>query len=204
MDIFYYSNYCKHSSKIIQFLVKANLVDSLSCICVDKLKKNPNTNQMMIVLENGNMVPLPPNVHEVPSLIAVNKSYQLILGDDIIKYFEPKVKEKLSSQNFEVGEPVGFPISMISGSGGSNIVSEQYTNYNMTPQELSSKGNSSNRQLYNYVPYDQNNNPIETPPDTYRPDKIASGVTIENLEQQRNSEIPQFNKNPLYQYQTTK
>jgi len=159
---------------------------------------------MMIVLENGNMVPLPPNVHEVPSLIAVNKSYQLILGDDIIKYFEPKVKEKLSSQNFEVGEPVGFPISMISGSGGSNIVSEQYTNYNMTPQELSSKGNSSNRQLYNYVPYDQNNNPIETPPDTYRPDKIASGVTIENLEQQRNSEIPQFNKNPLYQYQTTK
>jgi hypothetical protein len=41
---------------------------------------------------------------------------------------------------------------------------------------------------------------IPTPPDTYRPDKIASGVTIETLQMQRNTEVPAQNQAPLYQY----
>ena len=37
------------------------------------------------------------------------------------------------------------------GSDGSNIVSEQFTYYNMTPEELSAKGKGGQRQMYNYV-----------------------------------------------------
>ena len=36
MDIFYYSNYCKHSQRVLQFLVKGGLVDKISFICIDK------------------------------------------------------------------------------------------------------------------------------------------------------------------------
>jgi hypothetical protein len=189
MDILYYSNYCKHSQKILQFIVKGNLTNQISCICIDKRTRDPKTNQTRIVLENGNTIPMPPNVHSVPALLLVNKNYQLVLGDDIIHHYEPKIREQLSSANFGNGEPLGFSINSISGSGGSNIVSESYTNYDLTPEELSAKGRSERRQMYNYVSASSDNNFIQTPPDTYRPDKLSSNVTIDMLQQKRNTEV---------------
>jgi hypothetical protein len=41
--------------------------------------------------------------------------------------------------------------------------------------------------MYNYTPLDQNGT-IETPPDTYSPDKIGN-VSLEQLQQQRNQDI---------------
>jgi len=199
-DIFFYSNYCKHSSNVLQFLVKSNLTKNINCYCIDNRKLNPKTNQIMIYVgedSNRKSIPLPPNIHFVPSLLAVKKNYQLILGDDIIQYYEPKVKEQLSSSNFGYGEPMGFSIN---STGGSNIVSEQYTFYNATPQELSAKGQGGNRQMYNYVPASQETFVIPTPPDTYKPDKLSGSVTIESLQQQRNSEVPQ--QSPMVNYQT--
>lgn len=201
-DILYYSNYCKHSKKILDFLVKGGIAESLSCICIDKRTRDTRTNQIVVVLENGKQALLPPNVKLVPSLLLVNANYKLVLGSDIIKHFEPKIKEKLASANFGNGEPLGYAINAASGSGGSNIVSEQFTYYNMTPEELSAKGAGGRRQLYNYVPVETGSNFIQTPPDTYRPDKIASGVTIETLQEQRNADVPQRNAAPQFEYQS--
>jgi hypothetical protein len=201
-DILYYSNYCKHSKKILDFLVKGGIVESLSCICIDKRTRDTRTNQIVVVLENGKQALLPPNVKSVPALLLVNSNYKLVLGNEIIKYFEPKIKEKLASANFGNGEPLGYAINAASGSSGSNIVSEHFTYYNMTPEELSAKGAGGRRQMYNYVPVTQDTNFIQTPPDTYRPDKIASGVTIETLQEQRNAEVPQKNQAPQFEYQS--
>jgi hypothetical protein len=77
----------------------------------------------------------------------------------------------------------------MSSSGGTNIISEQYTMYNMTPEELSSKGKGGNRQMYNYVSAGDEIKFIETPADTYRPDKLSSSVTIDTLQQQRMDEV---------------
>jgi hypothetical protein len=89
------------------------------------------------------------------------------------------------------GEPMAFSIG---GGGGSmsNVVSEKYTSVDLTPEELSAKGMSNNRELLNYVPADHSNFTIPTPPDNYRPDKIGSGVSLDDLQQKRNSEITQF------------
>lgn len=204
-DILFYSNYCKHSSKILQFLVKSNLTKNINCYCIDNRKLNPKTNQTIIYVgedSNRKAVPLPPNIHSVPSLISVKKNYQLILGDDIIQYYEPKVKEQLSSTNFGYGEPMGFSINNLSGSGGSNIVSEQFTFYNASPVELSAKGQGGNRQMYNYVSASQEGSVIPTPPDTYKPDKLSGSVTVESLQQQRNNDVPQQNQSPMVSYQT--
>jgi hypothetical protein len=199
MDILYYSNYCKHSKKVIEFVAKGGLADSLSCICIDKRKRDPNTNQVVVYLENGQQAILPPNIQSVPVLLLVNQKYKMVLGTDIIRHFEPAMKEKLASANFGNGEPLGYSIGG-SGGGGSNIVSEHFTYYNMTPEELSAKGQGGRRQMYNYVPASQPIMAINTPADTYRPDKVDSDMTIGKIQEQRNSDVPQQNSAPLYQY----
>ena len=194
MDILYYSNYCKHSQKILQFITKGNLTNDLNCICIDKRTKDPRTNQIYIVLENGKQLLLPPNIHSVPSLLLVNQNYKVIQGEEIIKHFEPKIRKKFQNMNESLGgEPAAFMFS--NSSSNANIVSEQYTYYNATPEELSAKGNGGNRQMYNYVRADMDTNPIHTPNDTYKPDKVSGEVTIDKIEQQRNSDLPKLNAN---------
>ena len=110
MDILYYSNHCKHSQKVLQFLVKGNMADKLNFICIDKRVRDAQNNQMYIVLENGKRVTMPPNLHSVPALLQVKQNYSIILGDDIIKYVTSNPKtvfedslfsdvKKLMSQN---------------------------------------------------------------------------------------------------------
>ena len=94
-------------------------------------------------------------------------------------------------------------MSVMSGSGGSNIISEQFTYFNMSPEELSAKGRGGNRQMYNYVTVGNDSNYIQTPPDTYKPNKLSNGITIESLQQQRNMDIQppqQPQTQPQFQY----
>jgi len=200
MDNLYYSNYCKHRKKVLDFLSKSGIAEKLNCICIDKRKRDPNTNQMLIHLDDGKQVLMPPNLSSVPALLLINKGYSLVLGSDIIQHYEPEVKKKLESANFGDGEPSSYTIQ--SSSGGSNIVSEQFTFYDMSPDELSAKGAGGQRQLYNYVPVANSNNAIDTPPDSYKPDKVSNEVTIDTLQQQRNADVPMKNSTPQYQYQT--
>lgn len=187
MDILYYSNYCKHCQKLIQTLVKGNMADKISFICIDKRKIDPKTYQTYILLENGTSVVLPPNIHSVPSLLLVNKNYKVILGDDILKHYHPQIKASNDNATGFHGEPSAFQLGTTSG--GMNIVSEQYTMYNMTPEELSAKGSGENRQMYNYVSANDDIKLIPTPPDNYRPDKVSSNITIDTLQQQRMDEV---------------
>jgi len=189
MDILYYSNYCKHSQKVIQFLAKNNFTNKLNFICIDKRKRDPQTNQTNIELENGKTVILPPNIHSVPSLLLVKQNYRVVLGDEIIGIFQPKVQEENSEATQQQGEPAGYHLTP--STSGMNIVSEQYTYYNMTPEELSAKGKGGNRQMYNYVLANHTPSIIHTPPDNYRPDKLSNGVTLDTLQQKRNEEISQ-------------
>lgn len=201
MDVLYYSNYCKHSEKVIKFLSKGGLTNDINAFCIDKRTRDPKTNQTVILLEDGKKALLPPNLQSVPALLLINDNYKLILGDDIIKHFEPMMKEKLASADFGSGEPIGFAMQDFSGSTKSNIVSEQFTYYNLTPEELSAKGVGGRRQMYNYVTAKQDQMFIETPPDEYRPNKLDENVTVDSLQQQRNMDVPVSNA-PQFQYKT--
>ena len=187
MDILYYSNYCKHSQKLIQTLVKSNMSDKLSFICIDKRTRDDKTNQTYITLENGGKVILPPNIQSVPSLLLIKHGYKVLVGDDIIKHYHNTLKTVNSKPLVQVEEPSAFYLGKTSG--GSNIMSEQYTMYNLTPEELSAKGTSGKRQLYNYVSANDNIQFIHTPEDTYQSDKISTDITIDKLQQQRLDEI---------------
>ena len=186
MDTLYYSNYCKHSQRILQFLVKGNLVDKLSFLCVDKRERDPRTNQTFIILEDGKRVILPPNIQSVPTLLLVRQGHRVILGENIIQYFQEDANKETKRRMLEKKiEPIGISLT----SAQANIYSEPYTNYDLTPEELSAKGNSGRRSMYNYVSASEEIIGIYTPPDTYQPDKVGEGVTVDSLQQQRMDEI---------------
>ena len=162
--------------------------DKLNFICIDKRVKDAQNNQTYIVLENGKRISMPPNLHSVPALLQVKKNYNIILGEDIIKYLKPHIQAQTQHATSTDGEPSGFHLQP--SNMGMNIVSEQYTMYNMSSEELSTKGKGGNRQMYNYMPATHDSqNSIPTPPDTYRPDKVASNVTIDVLEQKRQKDV---------------
>jgi hypothetical protein len=190
MDILYYSNYCKHCQKLLQTLVKANMSSKISFICIDKRVNDPKTNQTYIVLENSSRVIMPPNIHSVPSLLLIKQNYKVLMGDEILKHYHPEMKALNQVAQKNNGEPMAYPL--LSSSGGTNIMSEQYTMYNMTPEELSAKGKGGSRQMYNYVSAGDDIKFIETPADTYRPDKLSNNVTIDTLQQQRLDEVAQI------------
>jgi len=188
MDTLYYSNYCKHSQYVLKYLVKQNLVSRLNFICIDKRFRDPNNNQTYIQLENGQQVILPPNIQNVPSLLLVKQNYSVVTGEDILRHFQPKANQISQAVNINNGgEPTG--VSLNHSNYGTNILSEQYTFYNLTPEELSAKGNGGRRQMYNYVPASQELLTIQTPDDNYQPDKVSTSLTIDVLQQNRNKDI---------------
>ena len=194
MDVLYYSTNCKFSQKVIQHIAKTGLIDKISCICIDKRQRDHNNNNVIISLENGKKILLPPNIQSVPALLRVNKNYTVLLGDSqIIEYINTQYgKQQMSSPILESnGEPSAYIFSS-SGGGSFNttISSEKYTNYNLTPEDLNAKGMSKSRDLYNYVPATHEVRSIQAPPDTYKPDKIPSNLTLDVIEQKRAADIP--------------
>lgn len=190
MDILYYSNYCLHSKKILQFLGKEGLTNKLNCICIDRRTRDPKTGQINIILDTGKPLLMPPNVHSVPTLLLTKQNFRVILGEEIIQYLQPKVNQQKNAATHNNGEPLGYILN--SSNSGMSIVSEQYTYYNMSPEELSAKGKGSGRQMYNYVPADHGSLTIPTPPDSYRPDKVSGDVTLDSLQQERNDDVSKF------------
>ena len=194
MDTLYYSNFCQHSQRVLQFLVKGNLVEKINFLCIDNREKNPANNQIFIVLENGKKIAMPPNIQSVPSLLLVRQGYRVILGDDIIRHYQVdanrETKKKISNQ---IHEPIGT--GLLLSNGGMNIISEPYTAFDLTPEELSAKGTSSRRNLHNYVSVNDDIISIQTPPDTYQPDKVDRDITIDTLQQKRMDEIEHKQQN---------
>lgn len=187
MDVVYYSNYCKHSQKLLQYLVKHGFNQSLNFLCIDQRSRDPNTGQMYLVLDKGTKVLLPPNIDSVPALLLVTDKYRVVLGEDIYRHFQPIVANQNNLATGNNGEPTGFVLNGASSSG-LNVVSEQYTYYNMTPDELSSKGRGGRRQMHNYVPATLDTYKIPTPEETYKSDKIGE-VSMDSLQQKRNQEV---------------
>jgi hypothetical protein len=197
MDILYYSNYCVHSKKILQYLAKESLTNQLNCICIDKRTRDTKTGQIYIILENGKQLMMPPNVHSGPAMLLVKENFRVILGEEIIQYLQPKVKKQTAIATQNQGEPMGYMLNQ--SNNGMSIVSEQFTYYNMSPEELSAKGKGAGRQMYNYVSANDETYTIPTPPDNYRPDKLSGDVTLDSLQNQRNEEINKFfpNNSPI-------
>jgi hypothetical protein len=192
MDILYYSNYCKHSKEVLDFLVKHDLVSRLNCLCVDKRKVDPTTSQIHLVLENGSTVLMPPNIHSVPSLMLLKENYRVIMGNGIKGHFQSYVQEANSMATQGNGEPMSFSFG-----GSRDVVSENFTMFNATVDELSAKGNGGQRNMHKYVSATGTAPNIQTPPETYKSEKMSSDITVDSIQQERNQDMGQQNNQQI-------
>jgi len=195
-SILYYSKFCEHSNKLLQTLSKTTQKD-IHFICIDKRAKDTN-NKMFIVLENGQKIVMPENVNRVPALLLLNQNYQVLYGESILNHLKPKQEVEVRKATQNNMEPMAFSF----GSGGfGDIVSDMYSFLDQGSEELQAKGNGGMRQMHNYVDLNYSDK-ISTPNDEQEykgANKISGELTIEQLQQQRDSELQKItgNKPPM-------
>ena len=187
--ILYYSNFCEHSRKLLQSISKSDLKKDIHFICIDKRVKD-NNNKTFIVLENGNKILMPENINRVPALLLLTQGYNVLYGDAILQFFKPTQEKMVKQATQNNMEPMAFSFS----SGGfGDIVSDQFSFLDMDAESLTAKGNGGMRQMHNYVDLNSNGNlNIECPNDDFdykKSNKIPEGLTVEQLQQQREQEL---------------
>ena len=185
-SIIYYSTHCDKSKAVLTALSKSQVSNEIHFLCIDKRVKSA-TGAWHILTETGEKVLLPPQVNRVPALLLLNKGHQVLYGDQILQHFQPKnvaLNDQATGFN---GEPNAFALGRESMGSGFGVASDNYSFLDQSADELSAKGNGGMRQLYNYATIDLVDK-IETPPDTYSPDKVGS-VSLEQLQQKRQSDI---------------
>ena len=140
-DILYYSNYCPHSKRIIQQLVKEkDITQQLDFICIDR-RTPAKDGPTYILLDNGKQVPLPPNIHSVPSLLVVTDQFRVIIGQEIISYLAPFIENGQTEATGYAGEPVPVSASTmdyVSYSGNHGTISTPPETYrpNKIPENI--------------------------------------------------------------------
>jgi hypothetical protein len=170
--ILYYSNYCEHSKRLLLTLAKQKIeVNDISYICIDRRKVVEAG--ICAVLDNGKEIPIPENIKEVPSLVMLNHGNAILVGDDIFNHFKKPAKQEM------LEDPAAFSFTEMTGS------SDQYSYLDMTPDDLSAKGNGGLRMLHDYATLN-NVDRIETPPDE---EDIKTTVTMEDIQKKRGEEI---------------
>jgi hypothetical protein len=185
-SIIYYSTHCDKSKAVLTALSKSQVSNDIHFLCIDKRVKS-STGAVHIITETGEKVLLPPQVNRVPALLLLNKGHLVLYGEQILQHFQPKNVALNDHATGFNGEPNAFALGRESMGSGFGVASDNYSFLDQSPDELSAKGNGGMRQLYNYATIDLVDK-IETPPDTYSPDKVGS-VSMEQLQQKRQSEI---------------
>lgn len=186
-NILYYSNYCSNCKNVLLTLSKTKLKTEIFYICIDKRKQGAN-GETILTLENGQTIIKPPSITKVPALLLINHGHRVLFGDDIYNHFRTKSDEINNISTMNNGEPISFCLDSLNCSG---VMSDHFSYWDMSTDDLSAKGNGGIKQMYNYaVADDMNVNNIQTPPDNYVPDKIGKNVSISNLTKTRQMDIP--------------
>jgi len=180
--ILYYSNFCEHSKELLQYLTKQNFT-SINYLCIDKrFEKDNNT---YIIMENQKTIILPSIITSVPCLLLLDDGNKMLLGKEIYAFFKPK-QVSLVKDATNNDEPMSFALN---SSFGNSIASDTFSYYDMDSGDMTAKGDGGTRQMHTYAAINFNDT-ITTPDEDYKSDKIGD-VSIEKLQTQRNSEIPQ-------------
>jgi hypothetical protein len=181
-SILYYSNYCEKCKTLLQTLSQSEVKDDMHFISLDNRVKKPN-GTTHVVLSNGQEILLPPTITKVPALLLLNHGHRVLFGGEITEHLKPKQEAFQRSATNNNGEPYAFSL----GANGYGVASDNFSFLDQNSEELSAKGNGGMRQQHHYASIEQQND-IETPPDTYKADTIGS-VSMEQLQQKRNNEI---------------
>jgi hypothetical protein len=194
-SILYYSNFCNHSKSILQQLSQTQQIKKdIHFMCIDKRVRDPANGKTYIVTENGQKIVMPETITRVPALLLLNENYRIIYGDLIYDYLKP-VQQTIVQQSTQNNmEPLAFSLGG-GGSLGSGVVSDHFSFLDMDSDDLNAKGNGGLRQMHSYVALNDNNC-ITTPTEDFNPrqNKLPESMTIEKLQQLRDSDMAQLRR----------
>lgn len=181
MNILYYSNYCPHSNKLINKLSKSLIKNDFSYISLDNRTKKDG--KLFVKLRNGDEFEIQEKITKVPALLLESYGGRVLFGDEIHDFINNCESESNTNNN----EPSPFSFS----GGSDNIVSDFFSYLDIPTNEFSAAdGNAGMSQIYNYATIDYNTY-MNTPPDTYSPDKISTDENLlEKLVESRNKDVP--------------
>ena len=184
-SILYYSNYCDNCKKLLITLTKNNVKDKIHYICIDKRIKD-NNGATYIILENSQKIILPPTVTKVPALLLLTQSHHVLFGEQIYQHLQPRENNFSSKITNTPNEPTAFTLMANSG-----VASDTFSFLDQDANSMTAKGDGGLRQMHQYATLNYHDK-IETPPDTYEPNTIGNqGMTMEQIQNERNKEIPE-------------
>jgi len=179
--ICYYSNYCEPSKTLLQKIAKTKLQREIHFLCIDRRTRDSKGNTLL-VLEKEQVL-LPPSVKKVPALYLM-ETQQVLFGDDIYQYLLPKEVAITHQETNGNGEPECYSVSQMSR------ISDAYSFWDQSADELTAKGGGGMRQLHNFSPLDEQYS-IHTPNEDYVPDKIGkTGKSLEEYKAERENLVP--------------
>ena len=179
-SVLYYSKYCENCKLLLYELGKSNLQNDIHFLSIDR--RIEKKGQLYIVLDNGREILLPSQINSVPSLLLLNKGNKILVGSDVLNYFKPKISsEKVMATQNNI-EPLAFSFTEMGTS-----MSDSYSYWDQTSDELSAKGQGGLRQMHSFVTLNHNDK-IYTPEDDYEPDKVGE-VDLGKLQAEREKDI---------------
>lgn len=211
--VLYYSNYCQNSKAIISRIIKEfEAHKSIHWICVDsRVTEGKNT---YVILPNGNKIIIPDTITRVPSMLSL-KDYKIAYGGEIMAILKntlPITVQPTSHQSMTAivdsnrrsqftrdktrvehnTPPESDPMAYSLGGTGlfsGNVMSDQYSVWETTPEQLLAKGEGGVLQMHNYVPSQHIDNITQTPEITAKTQRLPEAITVESLQKQRSSEL---------------
>ncbi len=195
-NILYYSNYCDKCKDILRTVGNSEIKKDMHFVCIDKRFRDSQSGAIYVILENQQKIILPPQVQKVPAMLLLKEGNKIIFGAEIANKIKPQndlVDARASGFN---GEPMAFSLGN-DNIGGFGVASDNFSYWDQGSDELLAKGNGGARQMYNYATVDHSTN-IETPADTWQPDKVNEN-SYKEMEEQRNNDLrmQQMNKPPI-------
>tara|TARA_B100000902_G_scaffold400027_1_gene474738 strand:- start:6774 stop:7343 length:570 start_codon:yes stop_codon:yes gene_type:complete len=184
--VLYYSKYCENCKNLLYTIGKSEIKNKTHFLNIDK--RIQENNKLYILLENGKKILLPETIKKVPALLLLNRGNQLLFGNDVINFYKPMVKKEKTNAVIFDGEPMAYSFTGETGS----TMSDNYSFLDQNSEELKAKGNGGLRQMHNFVPLNHNDH-IETPPDTYEPDKVGT-VDLNKIQEKRHNDILKLQK----------
>lgn len=181
--VIYYSNFCDPSKKLLQKVAKTKLSQEIHFICIDQRKRDSKGNTILFL--QNEQVMLPPQVTKVPALYQIETN-QVLFGDDIYGFLLPKevaINQVATNGNFDPD-----PFSVF----GMSKLSDTYSFWDASVDDLSAKGSGGMRQLKRFATLEDQSS-INCPKDDYSPDKVSS-KTLEDYKAERDSMVPQIKR----------
>ena len=189
-SVLYYSNYCDKCKNILRILGKCDQKKDMHFICIDKRFRDNENGAIYVILENQQKIVMPPQIQKVPAMLLLREGNKVIFGNEILDLIKPKESYNQAQATEFNGEPSAFSIGN-DNIGGFGVASDSFSYWDQGSDELLAQGNGGLRQMYNYAGVDSKSN-IETPPDTWSPDKVDESA-YKNMEEERNKDIQMQN-----------